>query len=207
LASLLRAIEEQKQEQMEATEKQKQVHANQIETLSELFTKQIETLKAEVAELIQTQWSNIQNSAAFNLSHSICRMQMLPVRHRAVNQAMSRPSMNTMPLTMTDTLYCTIDTSRMGEEDKSKVHPGSIRKAIEEEIRTADGHANWRCAAVIKDSRNAERVKVACRDEAELHRVKEAAQKTAPPTRIVWHIRPPFTIRPLAYKTPLNEDL
>jgi hypothetical protein len=78
--------------------------------------------------------------------------------------------MGTTPSTMTDTLYCTIDTSRMGEEDKGKVYPGSIRKA--------DGQANWRCAAVIKDARNGERIRVACRDEAELRKVKEAAQKT-----------------------------
>jgi restriction endonuclease S subunit len=70
ITSLLSAIEEQKQEQMEAMEEQKRAHANQIETLSELFTKQIESLKAEVAELIQTQWSNIQNSSAVNLSYS-----------------------------------------------------------------------------------------------------------------------------------------
>jgi hypothetical protein len=44
----------------------------------------------------------------------------------------------------------------------------------------ADGQANWCCVTVIKDSRNAERIRVACRDEAELRRIKEAAQKTAP---------------------------
>ena len=178
ITSLLSAIEEQKQEQMEAMAEQKRAHANQIETLSELFTKQIETLKAEVAELIQTQWSNIQNSSALNLSYA--DVARTPPSSQPSN-VQTLTSMGTIPSAMTDTLYCTIDTSRMGEEDKSKVHPGSIRKAIEEEIRTTDGHANWRCAAVIKDSRNAERVKVACRDEAELHRVKEAAQKTAPP--------------------------
>jgi hypothetical protein len=36
---------------------------------------------------------------------------------------------------MTDTLYCTIDTSKVREDDKSKAHPGAIRKSIEEEIR------------------------------------------------------------------------
>jgi len=86
--------------------------------------------------------------------------------------------MNTTPSTMTDTLYCTVDTSRVGEEDRSRAQPGTIRKAIEEEIRTTEGHANWRCAAVIKDARNTERIRVACRDEAELQKVKEAAQKT-----------------------------
>jgi hypothetical protein len=79
---------------------------------------------------------------------------------------------------MTATLYCTIDAWRVGEEDKSKAQPGAVRKAIEEEIRTVEGHSNWRCAAVIRDARNTERIRIACRDEAELQRVKEAAQKT-----------------------------
>ncbi len=177
IASLLDAIAEQKQEQMEAMEEQKRAHANQIETLTDMFMKQIETLKAEVAELIQTQWSNVQKSSAFNLSYA--DVARTPPSSQPSN-VQTLTSMGTTPSTMTETLYCTIDTSRMEEEDKNKVHPGAIRKAIEEEIRTADGHANWRCAAVIKDSRNVERIKVACRDEAELQRVKEAAQKTAP---------------------------
>jgi hypothetical protein len=177
MAALLSAMEEQKQEQREAMEQQRRAHASQIEALTEMFTKQVEALKAEVAELIQTQWSNVQRSSAFNLSYA--DVARTPPSSQASN-VQTLTSMGTTPSTMTDTLYCTIDTSRVGEEEKSKVHPGSIRKAIEEEIRTTDGQANWRCAAVIKDSRNAERIRVACRDEAELRRVKEAAQKTAP---------------------------
>jgi hypothetical protein len=68
---------------------------------------------------------------------------------------------------MTDTLYCTIDTSRVGEEERSKAQPGAVRKAIEEEIRTMEGQANWRCAAVIRDARNMERIKIVCRGEAD----------------------------------------
>lgn len=51
VTSLLKAMEEQKQE-----------HADQMETLTKTFTQQIDTLKAEVAEMtekIQTQLSNI----------------------------------------------------------------------------------------------------------------------------------------------------
>jgi hypothetical protein len=82
------------------------------------------------------------------------------------------------PLTMTDMLYCTIDMSRIGEEDKNKVYPRLIRKAIKEDICTVDGQANWHYVAVIKDSRNGERIRIVYRDKAELRRVKEAAQKT-----------------------------
>lgn len=96
-----------------------------------------------------------------------------------VSNVRTLTSMGTTPSTMTDTLYCTIDTSGVGEEERNKAQPRMVRKAIKDEIRTVDGHANWRCAAVMRDARNTERIRVACRDEAELHRVKEAAQKTA----------------------------
>ena len=79
-----------------------------------------------------------------------------------------------------ETLYVTIDTSRIGEENQHKAHPGAIRKEVEQEVRDADGGTDWRCAAVLRDSRNTERIKIACRDESELGKVKEAAQKTVP---------------------------
>ena len=78
---------------------------------------------------------------------------------------------------MTDTLYCTIDTSRVTEEEKNKTHPKAVREAIEKEMRTGEGQATWSCAAVTRDPRNAERVRVTCRDKAERIRVKEAAAK------------------------------
>jgi hypothetical protein len=44
---------------------------------------------------------------------------------------------------------------------------------MEEWICTAEGHANWRCAVVIKDAGNTESIRVACKDEAELQQVKK----------------------------------
>lgn len=163
--SLLRAMEEQKEE-----------HANQIETLMKTFTEQIESLKAEVAELIQGQLSNIQAPpSATPLYADVART---PPSSRPSN-VRTLTSMDATLSTMTDTLYCTVDTSRVGEEDRIKAQPGTIRQAIEKEMRATEGHEGWRCAAVIRDARNMERIRVACRDEAELQRVKEAAQKTA----------------------------
>jgi hypothetical protein len=70
-------------------------------------------------------------------------------------------------------------TSRVEEGDKNKAHPDAIRKAIEEEIRAVEGQDKWRCAAVNRDARDTERIRIACRDKAELQRVKEAAMKTS----------------------------
>jgi len=88
---------------------------------------------------------------------------------------------NTTPSTYTDTLFCTIDTSRVEEGEKDKVQVADIRKAIEKEIRTQEDKGNWRCTAVVKEARNPDRVRVVCRDEDEVQLVKEAAQKIATP--------------------------
>lgn len=47
-------------------------------------------------------------------------------------------SMRTTPSLFTDILYCTIDTSRVSEEDKGKAQVGEVRPAIEEKMRTKE---------------------------------------------------------------------
>ncbi|EXM13523.1 hypothetical protein FOTG_18025 [Fusarium oxysporum f. sp. vasinfectum 25433] len=42
-----------------------------------------------------------------------------------------------------------------------------------------EGQQSWRCAAVVRDVRNADRIKVICRDEAEMQLTKQTAEKTA----------------------------
>ncbi|KJZ69561.1 hypothetical protein HIM_11054 [Hirsutella minnesotensis 3608] len=81
--------------------------------------------------------------------------------------------------TVGERLQCTIDTSHVNESNRHKAQIGQIRQAVEEEMRAKNGQETWRCAAVVRESRNADRVKIVCRDEAELQMVKEAAQKTA----------------------------
>ena len=90
----------------------------------------------------------------------------------------SLSSMRTTPSAFTDTLFCTIDTSLVNEEEKGKAQVGGIRQAIEEEMRKKEGRQDWRCAAVVKDARNADRIKAICRDEEEMQLVREAAEKT-----------------------------
>jgi hypothetical protein len=77
---------------------------------------------------------------------------------------------------MTDTLYYT---SRVEEEGESKAQPGTIRQAIEQELRKSEDRKTWRYVAVIKDPRSTTRIRITCRNEAELQLVKEAAEKSA----------------------------
>ncbi|KJZ68744.1 hypothetical protein HIM_11864 [Hirsutella minnesotensis 3608] len=67
------------------------------------------------------------------------------------------------PAAATAEFFCMIDTSRVEEQDRGRAQLGSIRQAVESEVRTKEGQTTWRLSA----------------DEIELQRVKEAAQKTA----------------------------
>ena len=89
--------------------------------------------------------------------------------------------MNTTPTSFTDTLYCTIDTSHLGDDERAKVSAGTVRSAIEKEIRATEEHKEWRCRAVTTDPKKPQRIKIICRDEAEHQLVKRAAEKTSVP--------------------------
>lgn len=83
---------------------------------------------------------------------------------------------NTTPTTFTDTLYCTIDTSKMADNEHERISAGPIRAAVETEIRTMENHMHWRCRAVTVDPKNTSRIRIACRDEAEHQLVKKVAE-------------------------------
>jgi uncharacterized coiled-coil protein SlyX len=78
------------------------------------------------------------------------------------NNLPSLSSTKTIPSTFANTLYCTIDTSRVAEEHKPKTQVAGIRQTIEKEMRTREGQEKWRCVAVVKDAKKADRVKVIC---------------------------------------------
>ncbi|KAK5694369.1 hypothetical protein LTR17_024869 [Elasticomyces elasticus] len=62
-----------------------------------------------------------------------------------------------------DTEVSGVDTLRVEEHDLSKANPGTVRQAIEKEMRVIEGPENWRCVAVTKDPRNVTRVRVTFR--------------------------------------------
>ena len=93
---------------------------------------------------------------------------------------------NTTPTTLTDTLYCTIDTSKMAENENERISAGPIRAAVETEIRTMEGRMHWRCRAVTMDPKNTNRIRIACRDEVEHQLVKKVAEaKIGPGARVL----------------------
>jgi hypothetical protein len=44
-------------------------------------------------------------------------------------------------------------------------------------MRKGEDQGNWRCAAAMKDLRNTDRIRIACRNDEELQAVKRAAEK------------------------------
>ncbi|KAJ5085332.1 hypothetical protein N7532_010103 [Penicillium argentinense] len=97
-----------------------------------------------------------------------------PISHSSNIRTLS--TSNTTPTTFTDTLYCTIDTSKMAETENERKSAGPIRAAVETEIRTMEDHMRWRCRAVTVDPKNTNRIRIACRDEAEHQLVKKVAE-------------------------------
>lgn len=76
-------------------------------------------------------------------------------------------TLGTIPTTFTETLYCTIVTSKMTENENEKISVGLIRAVIEKEIRTMDDYTYWRCRAVTVSLRDPNRIRIACCDKAE----------------------------------------
>jgi hypothetical protein len=142
-----------------------------VDTKEELerVSQQLQTLQASVSPV---QSSQVQSSPRASYADAV----RTPPLSQPTN-IRSLSSMRTTPSSFTDTLHCTIDTSRVEDHNQVEAQVGSIRRAIETEVKAKEGREAWRCAAVIKDSRNEHRVKIVCRDEAELRRVKEAAEK------------------------------
>ena len=80
-------------------------------------------------------------------------------------------------LTLTNTSYCTVDTSRVREENRERTHPGIIREAIERSVRNKDKMESWRYVAVTYDMRSGDRVRIPHRSHEEMKLVREVAEK------------------------------
>jgi hypothetical protein len=64
----------------------------------------------------------------------------------------------------------------MAENGNERMSAGPIRATVETEIRKIEDHIHWRCRAVTVDPKNTNRIRIACRDEAEHQLVKKVAE-------------------------------
>jgi hypothetical protein len=199
---LLQAIDEQQNETRETIAELRNVAGRQQDTIQQLC-EELRGTRDEARDVVSRQQDAIQQLSeelrqARDQIDALVRNSALPhtaqtsprasYAEAACTPPASQPSglrtisvSSTTPTTLTDTLFCTIDTSRVEEKEKGKVQLADIRKTIEAEIQKRGSKENWRCAAVVKEARNPHRVRVICRDEGEVQLVKEAAQKISVP--------------------------
>jgi hypothetical protein len=89
-----------------------------------------------------------------------------------------------LSLSLADPPYVIIDISAT-ESEGSRATAGTVRAAIESELRTAENQENWRCRAMTVDQRNQSRIRIACRNETEHQLVKRAAEKIGRGARVL----------------------
>ena len=129
-------------------------------------------VQEQVTAIVEKKLSSIQQSSP---NPSYADIARTPPGSRPSN--LRTISNQTTPSTFTDTLYCTVDVSNVEEADRDNASASKIRQDIEKEMRGGEKGNSWRCVAVTRDPRNTARVRITCRDESELARVKEAAEK------------------------------
>jgi hypothetical protein len=149
------------QEQVKAIVRE-EVKAIVQEEVKAIVQEEVQSIiQEQVTAIVQQQLANVQLSGSPNPSYA--DVARTPPGSQPSN--LQTLSMNTTPSSMTDTLYCTVDTSNVEETERNKAKPGTIRQEIEKEMRKGEDADNWRCAAVTKDPRNTTRIRITCRNE------------------------------------------
>ncbi|KAF2815582.1 uncharacterized protein BDZ99DRAFT_118734 [Mytilinidion resinicola] len=141
------SIEKREKEHAKRIETLSKEHANQINELTRTLTQEREALKTEVkamVDMVDTRLSKIQTTPSGTPSYA--NVACTPPYSQPSN--LQTVSTHTTSTTPTNTLYCTVDTSRVEEEDREKAQLRKIRQTIETELRTTEGKENWRCMAV-----------------------------------------------------------
>lgn len=161
------------QEQVTSVVKQ-QVTAIIHQQVTTIVQQQVTTIvQQQVTAIAEKQLSSIQLSSPNPSYAAVARTP--PGSHPSNLRTLPN---QTIPSTLTDTLYCTVDVSNVEEAERGMANAGDIRQEIEKGMREGEAGSGWRCVAVTRDPRNIARIRITCRDENELARVKEVAEKT-----------------------------
>jgi hypothetical protein len=175
-------LQEALKEQMEMTRELKEAVAKQEETVHEMGKQMVEIKDQMTEELqrVREQLETIVTNAMDGPQRSYADVTRLtPFLPHNDSRTLAAPP------NPTDVLYCTIDVSRL-EEDEARLSAGTIRATVENEVRSELDNPTWRCRAVTKDPKNPHRVRITCRDESEHEIVKRVAEtKLAPGARIL----------------------
>jgi hypothetical protein len=158
--------------------------------VTSIVKEQVTTIvQQQITSIIQQQVTTIvQEQVTTILEKQLSNIQLLSPNPSYADVARTPPgshpsnlgtlSNQTTPSSLTDTLYCTVDVSNVEAADRGAANAGNIRQEIEKGMREGEEGSGWRCVAVTRDPRNIARIRITCRDESELARVKEVSEKT-----------------------------
>ncbi|XP_044715323.1 endonuclease-reverse transcriptase domain-containing protein [Hirsutella rhossiliensis] len=155
---LIRGLEVQVQESKEEFRRKSDEHDAELKRGHQDLQREVAALKEQLAQL--TQKLNASGEVTLSSGARATFADIARTLPASPPTSLSSVAVPRKQQTASDPLHCTIDTSRVSESNKNKAQIGSIRQAIETEMRAMNGQETWR-------------------DEAELQMVKEAAQKTA----------------------------
>ncbi|KAF1922248.1 uncharacterized protein M421DRAFT_413468, partial [Didymella exigua CBS 183.55] len=96
----------------------------------------------------------------------------------------SQPHASRPNLAPGDVPNVTVDISR-ADREHGRMSAGTVRAAVEKEMRTMESHGNWRCRAVTADHATQSRIRIACRDKDKHKLVKKAAEKISAGSRVL----------------------
>jgi hypothetical protein len=130
-------------------------------------------VQEQVTVIVEKQLSSVQHSSP---NPSYANVARTPPGSHPSN--LRKISDQTTPSTFTATLYCTVDVSNVEEAERDNASASKIRQDIEKEMREGEEGSGWRCVTVTRGPRNNVRIRMTCRNESELARVKGAAEKT-----------------------------
>ncbi|EWZ79059.1 hypothetical protein FOWG_16777 [Fusarium oxysporum f. sp. lycopersici MN25] len=105
---------------------------------------------------------------------------------RMTSTSMSSQSSSVARSATPEPVFCTVDTSRVPEDHLGDVTPTMIRKTVEQEMRQSSDQPRWRCVAVTRDGRKANRLRIIGRNEEEIQKIKTILEtRKAPGARVL----------------------
>jgi hypothetical protein len=116
-------------------------------------------VQQQVTTILEKQLSSIQLSSLNPSYADVARTP--PGSHPSSLRTLSD---QTTLLTLTDTLYCTIDVSNVEEAKRGMANAGNIRQEIEKVMQEGEAGSGYWCVTVTKDPRN-----IACRSIRLVH--------------------------------------
>ena len=134
-------------------------------------------------------------------------VQMYADAARMTPTSMSSQSSSAARSATPEPVFCTVDTSRVSEDHIGDATPTMIRKTVEGEMRKSSDQPHWRCAAVTRDGRNANRLRIIGRNEEEMQRIKTILEtRKAPGARVLRDQLYPIKVDSMSRKAVFDEE-